>query len=84
MAIPAILTSPGNPRVCDHLPVLLHYCFSLQVLSTVLQMLTEEMDIPVLMMRTVLQALTLYPTLGPLVLNILQLLVEKEVCSLLI
>ncbi|KAJ0176277.1 hypothetical protein K1T71_008451 [Dendrolimus kikuchii] len=53
--------------------------FTQDVLSTVLQMLTEEMDIPVLMMRTVLQALTLYPTLGPLVLNILQLLIEKEV-----
>lgn len=50
-----------------------------QVLSAVLQRLTEEPEIPVLMMRTVLQALTLYPNLGPLVLNILQLLIEKEV-----
>ena len=52
-----------------------------QVLSAVLQRLTEEPEIPVLMMRTVLQALTLYPNLGPLVLNILQLLIEKEVSN---
>lgn len=47
-----------------------------------LQRLAEESEIPVLMMRSVLQALTLYPGLGPLVLNILQLLVEKEVRNL--
>ncbi|XP_047028073.1 symplekin isoform X2 [Helicoverpa zea] len=53
--------------------------YTQDVLSAVLQRLTEEPEIPVLMMRTVLQALTLYPNLGPLVLNILQLLIEKEV-----
>lgn len=53
--------------------------YTQDVLSTVLQLLVEEVEIPVLMMRTVLQALTLYPSLGPLVLNILQLLIEKEV-----
>lgn len=53
--------------------------YTQDVLSAVLQRLSEEPEIPVLMMRTVLQALTLYPALGPLVLNILQLLIEKEV-----
>ncbi|XP_063828995.1 symplekin [Ostrinia nubilalis] len=53
--------------------------YTQDVLSAVLQRLAEENEIPVLMMRSVLQALTLYPALAPLVLNILQLLVEKEV-----
>lgn len=47
-----------------------------------LQRLAEETEIPVLMMRTVLQALTLYPGLGPLAINILQVLIEREVCVL--
>ncbi|XP_026745260.1 symplekin-like, partial [Trichoplusia ni] len=53
--------------------------YTQDVLSAVLQRLSEEPEVPVLMMRTVLQALTLYPSMGPLVLNILQLLMEKEV-----
>ncbi|XP_037293569.1 symplekin-like [Manduca sexta] len=53
--------------------------YTQDVLSAVLQRLCEEPEIPVLMMRTVLQALTLYPSMAPLVLNILQLLIEKEV-----
>ncbi|XP_053608461.1 symplekin [Plodia interpunctella] len=57
------------------------HIYTQDVLSVVLQRLTEEPEIPVLMMRSVLQALTLHPALGPLVLNILRLLVEKEVWS---
>ncbi|CAB3227848.1 unnamed protein product [Arctia plantaginis] len=53
--------------------------YTQDVLAAVLQRLTEEQEIPVLMMRTVLQAHTLYPNLGPLVLDILTLLVKKEV-----
>ncbi|XP_075976917.1 symplekin scaffold protein [Anticarsia gemmatalis] len=53
--------------------------YSQDVLAAVLQRLTEEPEIPVLMMRTVLQALTLYPNLAPLVLNILTLLIKREV-----
>ncbi|CAD0197620.1 unnamed protein product [Chrysodeixis includens] len=53
--------------------------YTQDVLAAVLQRLSEEPEVPVLMMRTVLQALTLYPSMGPLVLNILQLLMEKEV-----
>uniref|UniRef100_S4NIS0 Symplekin n=5 Tax=Pararge aegeria TaxID=116150 RepID=S4NIS0_9NEOP len=55
------------------------HIYTQDVLSAVLQRLAEETEIPVLMMRTVLQALTLYPALGPLALNILQLLIEREV-----
>ncbi|XP_046967815.1 symplekin [Vanessa cardui] len=53
--------------------------FTHDVLSAVLQRLAEESEIPVLMMRTVLQALTLYPNLSGLAINILQLLIEREV-----
>ncbi|XP_072944424.1 symplekin [Epargyreus clarus] len=53
--------------------------YTQDVLSAVLQRLAEEPDVPVLMMRSVLQALTLHPALAPLALNILQLLVEREV-----
>ncbi|XP_037873084.1 symplekin [Bombyx mori] len=52
--------------------------YTQDVLAAVLQRLVEEPKIPVLMMRTVLQSLTLYPALSPLVMNILQLLIEKE------
>ncbi|XP_045499510.1 symplekin isoform X1 [Colias croceus] len=53
--------------------------YTQDVVSAVLQRLAEEQDTPVLMMRSVLQALTLYPALGPLALNILQLLIDREV-----
>ncbi|XP_050344199.1 symplekin [Nymphalis io] len=53
--------------------------YTQDVLSAVLQRLAEETEIPVLMMRTVLQALTLYPNLSALAINILQLLIEREV-----
>ncbi|XP_045523080.1 symplekin isoform X1 [Pieris brassicae] len=53
--------------------------YTQDVVSAVLQRLAEEPDTPVLMMRSVLQALTLYPNLGPLALNILQLLIDREV-----
>ncbi|XP_041981229.1 symplekin isoform X2 [Aricia agestis] len=53
--------------------------YTQDVLSAVLQRLASEPEIPVLMMRSVLQALTLHPALAPLALNVLQLLVDKEV-----
>ncbi|XP_045536785.1 symplekin [Papilio machaon] len=53
--------------------------YTQDVLSAVLQRLAEEREIPVLMMRSVLQALTLHPTLAPLATHILSLLIEKEV-----
>ncbi|VVD01256.1 unnamed protein product [Leptidea sinapis] len=53
--------------------------YTQDVVSEVLQRLAEEPETPVLMMRSVLQALTLYPALGSLALNILQLLINREV-----
>ncbi|KAM3958748.1 symplekin scaffold protein [Aphomia sociella] len=53
--------------------------YTQDVVAEVLQRLSSEVEIPVLFMRSVLQAMTLYPQLEPLVLNVLQLLVEKEV-----
>ncbi|CAH2041674.1 unnamed protein product, partial [Iphiclides podalirius] len=53
--------------------------YTQDVLSAVLQRLAEESEIPVLMMRSVLQALTLHPQLAPLALHILRLLIDKEV-----
>ncbi|CAG9583059.1 unnamed protein product [Danaus chrysippus] len=53
--------------------------YTQEVLSSVLQRLAEEQQTPVLMMRSVLQALTLHPSLAPLALNILCLLCEREV-----
>ncbi|XP_059046679.1 symplekin-like [Achroia grisella] len=53
--------------------------YTQDVIAAVLQRLSEEPEIPVLMMRSVLQGLTLYPGLEPLVVNVLQLLIEKEV-----
>ncbi|GBP32433.1 Symplekin [Eumeta japonica] len=53
--------------------------YTQEVLALVLQRLMEEADIPVLMMRTLLQALTLYPALVGLTLNILRRLIDKEI-----
>ncbi|XP_049875001.1 symplekin [Pectinophora gossypiella] len=53
--------------------------FTQDVVSAALQRLSAEPEIPVLLMRSVLQALTLYPTCAPLAINILELLVEREV-----
>ncbi|XP_013162080.1 PREDICTED: symplekin isoform X2 [Papilio xuthus] len=53
--------------------------YTQDVLSAVLQRLAEEREIPVLMMRSVLQALTLHPTLAALATHILSLLIDKEV-----
>ncbi|XP_068627947.1 symplekin [Battus philenor] len=53
--------------------------YTQDVLSAVLQRLAEENEIPVLMMRSVLQALTLHSGLAPLAMDILRLLIDKEV-----
>ncbi|XP_013136143.1 PREDICTED: symplekin [Papilio polytes] len=53
--------------------------YTQDVVSAVLQRLAEEREIPVLMMRSVLQALTLHPALAALATHILSLLIDKEV-----
>jgi symplekin len=58
---------------------LLPQIYSQEVLAIVLQQLMELPTVPVLFMRTVLQAHTIYPRLTGFVLNILQKLIVKQV-----
>ncbi|KAJ2951468.1 hypothetical protein O0L34_g13620 [Tuta absoluta] len=55
------------------------HIYTQDVVSAALQRLSGEPEIPVLLMRSVLQALTLYPSTSTLALNILELLIEREV-----
>ncbi|KAI5646227.1 symplekin [Phthorimaea operculella] len=55
------------------------HIYTQDVVSAALQRLSGEPEIPVLLMRSVLQALTLYPSTSSLALNILELLIEREV-----
>lgn len=50
------------------------------VLAVVIQQLVDVNPIPVLFMRTVLQALSFYPKMVGFVMNILQRLITKQVC----
>lgn len=53
--------------------------FTMEVLTIVLQQLMEQKDIPLLLMRTVLQSVALYPNLIGFTMNILQRLIVKQV-----
>ncbi|XP_065355238.1 symplekin [Calliphora vicina] len=53
--------------------------FTQDVLVSVLQQLVEIVPIPTLLMRTVIQSLTLYPRMANFVLNLLQRLILKQV-----
>lgn len=50
-----------------------------EVLAIVMQRLMEQSPLPTLLMRTVIQSLSMYPRLIGFVLNILQRLIKKEV-----
>ncbi|OPJ79440.1 hypothetical protein AV530_013642 [Patagioenas fasciata monilis] len=52
--------------------------YTSEVLAVVLQQLMELSPLPVLLMRTVIQALAMYPRLGGFVTNILQRLIMKQ------
>lgn len=54
-------------------------CYTQDVLAIVLQQLVEISPIPTLLMRTVIQSLTLYPRLAGYVTNLLHRLVPKQV-----
>ena len=45
----------------------------------VMQQLMEQSPLPMLLMRTVIQALTMYPRLGGFVMNILSRLIMKQI-----
>jgi symplekin len=54
--------------------------YTQEVLAVVMQHLMEVTPLPTLLMRTVIQALSLYPRLIGFVMNILQRLILKQVC----
>merc|ERR1719474_1615127 len=53
--------------------------YTMEVLTIVLQQLMEQKEIPLLLMRTVIQSLALYPHLMGFTMNILQRLIVKQV-----
>ncbi|XP_017776938.1 PREDICTED: symplekin [Nicrophorus vespilloides] len=53
--------------------------FTQEILAVVLQQLMEQTPLPTLLMRTVIQALGLFPRLSGFVMNILQRLILKQV-----
>ena len=53
--------------------------YTSEVLAVVMQQLMEQSPLPMLLMRTVIQSLTMYPRLGGFVLNILSRLIMKQV-----
>lgn len=53
--------------------------YTSEVLAVVMQQLMEQSPLPMLLMRTVIQSLTMYPRLGGFVMNILSRLIPKQV-----
>lgn len=53
--------------------------YTQEVLAGVIQQLIDQTPLPILLMRTVIQALNLYPRLIGFVMNILQRLIMKQV-----
>ncbi|KAG8143609.1 hypothetical protein E2320_000849 [Naja naja] len=59
-----------------------HNVYTSEVLAVVMQQLMEQNPLPMLLMRTVIQSLTMYPRLGGFVMNILSRLILKQSCQL--
>lgn len=55
--------------------------YTSEVLAVVMQQLMEQSPLPMLLMRTVIQSLTMYPRLGGFVMNILSRLIVKQVST---
>uniref|UniRef100_UPI00358F3C6F symplekin n=1 Tax=Myxine glutinosa TaxID=7769 RepID=UPI00358F3C6F len=53
--------------------------YTSEVLAVVMQQLMEQNPLPVLLMRTVIQSLSMYPRLSAFIMNILQRLILKQV-----
>ncbi|KAJ3592170.1 hypothetical protein NHX12_007298 [Muraenolepis orangiensis] len=53
--------------------------YTSEVLAVVMQQLMEQNPLPMLLMRTVIQSLSMYPRLGGFVMNILSRLIGKQV-----
>lgn len=56
--------------------------YTSEVLAVVMQQLMEQSPLPILLMRTVIQSLSMYPRLGGFVMNILSRLIVKQVSKL--
>lgn len=56
--------------------------YTSEVLAVVMQQLMEQTPLPILLMRTVIQSLTMYPRLAGFVMNILARLILKQVSGL--
>lgn len=75
----------GSPLTAPCAPPATNLCFAernvytSEVLAVVMQQLMEQSPLPMLLMRTVIQALTMYPRLGGFVMNILSRLIMKQV-----
>lgn len=83
---PAPRGQPGREdRPALHLLAATNLCFAernvytSEVLAVVMQQLMEQSPLPMLLMRTVIQSLTMYPRLGGFVMNILSRLIMKQV-----
>lgn len=85
----------GQTNCCQRLifsicPTATNLCFgeknvyTSEVLAVVMQQLMEQNPLPMLLMRTVIQSLTMYPRLGGFVMNILSRLIVKQVSNTLI
>jgi hypothetical protein len=74
-----------NENCSVHVPAA-NLCFSeksiytAEVLAIVMQRLMEQTPLPTLLMRSVIQSLSMYPRLLGFILNILKRLIGKEVC----
>ena len=76
-----------DPSKCDMKTVIkaTSLCFqekrqyTMEVLTIVLQQLMEQREIPLLLMRTVIQSVAIYPHLIGFTMNILQRLIVKQV-----
>lgn len=71
--------TPPRPPAATNLCFAERNVYTSEVLAVVMQQLMEQSPLPMLLMRTVIQALTMYPRLGGFVMNILSRLIMKQV-----
>ncbi|XP_040551310.1 symplekin-like [Gallus gallus] len=77
MGVP--LCPPPFPPPATNLCFAERNVYTSEVLAVVTQQLLEQHPLPVLLMRTVIQALAAYPRLGGFVMNVLSRLIMKQV-----
>ena len=72
-------TDPALPSPATNLCYGEKNVYTSEVLAVVMQQLMEQNPLPMLLMRTVIQSLSMYPRLGGFVMNILSRLIVKQV-----